>query len=218
MTVIYRLLRMFFSLYLRIFHRLRVKGLHHIPARGPVIICANHTSYFDSMLLALCTLRQVHFLIYRSFYHHPLLGWFVRKCGAIPVSQNGMDKAAMSAALSILRRGGIIGIFPEGMLSRSGLPGEGKPGAALLAAATGAAIVPVTISGAHAVYAKGKSRPSAGAILVEVHGARHLDQLKRKDKEYLREVTNEVMGRIGRRLAAYGRRLRYKRRSGLRFG
>jgi 1-acyl-sn-glycerol-3-phosphate acyltransferase len=209
--VVYRLLRLLFSLYLRTFHLLRIRGLHRVPADGPAIICANHTSYFDSMLLALCTRRQVHFLIYRSFYHHPVLGWFVRKCGAVAVAQSGNDKEAMAKALAILKGGGIIGIFPEGRLSTTGLPNPGKAGAVLLAAASGAPIVPVTIHGAHAVFAKGRRRPSRGAILVEIHRSVHSDRAKRKDKAYLQCMIDRVMGRIGRRLAAYSRK-RYSAR------
>jgi len=205
---VYRLLRFFFALYLRMFHLLRIKGMAQVPVDGPVILCANHSSYFDSMLLALCTRRQVHFLIHHSFYRHPLLGWFVRKCGAIPVAQSGNDKEAMSRALAILKGGGVLGIFPEGRLSRTGLPDEGKPGAALLAAASGAVIVPVTISGAYAVFPKGRRRPGGGTILVEVHRPVKADRTRRKDKGYLRGVTDEVMGRICRRLTAYTRRRR----------
>lgn len=203
---VYRLLRIIFALYLRMFHLLRLKGVEHIPAAGPVILCANHSSYFDSMLLALCTRRQVHFLIHHAFYHHPLLGWFVRKCGAIPVAQNGNDKEAISKALSILKEGGVLGIFPEGRLTQTGLPNEWKPGAALLAAASGAIMIPVTISGAYAVYPKGKKRPGAGTILVDVHPPVITDRARRKDKMYLRDVTERIMGRISRRLAAHARK------------
>lgn len=206
--MVYRLLRVLFSLYLRTFHMLRIRGLHRVPADGPVIICANHTSYFDSMLLALCTWRQVHFLIYRSFYHHPVLGWFVRQCGAIAVAQSGNDKEAMAQALSILKADGIIGIFPEGRLSTTGLPNPGKAGAVLLAAASGAPIVPVTIHGAHGVFAKGSKRPSAGAITVDIHSPVHPDRERRKDKAYLQSTIDRIMGRIGRRLSAHGRRKR----------
>ncbi|WP_243372260.1 lysophospholipid acyltransferase family protein [Geotalea sp. SG265] len=204
--MIYRLLRVVFSFYLRIFHLLQIKGRQHLPANGPLILCANHSSYFDSMLLALCTNRQVHFLIYQSFYHHPLLGWFIRKCGAIAVTQSGNDNEAMGRALAVLRDGGIIGIFPEGRLSLTGIPNEAKPGAALLALASGAPIVPVTIRGAHVVFGKGKKRPSPGSIMVDIHTPVYPDRLKRKDKTYLRAVTDQVMGRIERRLAAYRRK------------
>lgn len=204
--MVYGSLRLFFSFYLRLFHLLRIKGMNHVPATGPVILCANHTSYFDSMLLALCTPRQVHFLIYRSFYHHPVLGWFVRKCGAIAVAQNGADKNAMGRALAVLKSGGVVGIFPEGRLSTTGQPNRGKAGAALLAVASGASIVPITIRGAFEVFAKGRKWPSRGIITVDIHGPVHSDRKKRGDKLYLQSMTDRVMARIGRRLAVHGRK------------
>lgn len=203
--LVYRLLRFFFAVYLRMFHLLRIRGTERIPATGAVILCANHSSYFDSMLLALCTRRQVHFLIHHAFYHHPLLGRFVRACGAIPVTQRGSDKEAMANALAELRSGGVVGIFPEGRLTLTGTPNRGKSGAALLAAATGAAIVPVTIAGAFSVYPKGRKRPGPGTITVTVHPPITLEMRRRGDKDYLQKATDEMMGRIKRRLSAYGR-------------
>ena len=177
-----------------------------VAVRCARILCANHSSYFDSMLLGLCTGRQIHFFIHQSFYHHPLLGWIVRQSGAIPVSQSGNDKEAMSRALAILKAGGVLGIFPEGRLTQTGWPNEGKPGAALLAAASGAVIIPITITGAYSVYPKGTKRPRPGTIRVEVHPPVRMERGRRRDKGYLRWVTDHVMGRITRRLAAHRRR------------
>jgi 1-acyl-sn-glycerol-3-phosphate acyltransferase len=205
-------LKAFFSFYLRLFHLLRIRGVQHIPAHGPVILCANHSSYFDSMLLALCCRRQVRFLIHHSFYHHPVFGWFAQRSGAIPVTQNGNDKEAMSRALAVLRQGGVLGIFPEGRLTLSGLPNAGKSGAALLATATGAVIVPVTIAGAFGVYPKGRKKPGAGTITVTVHPPVRLDIRRRKEKDYLQQATDALMERIGRRLTAYGRRRNRQRK------
>jgi len=103
-----------------------------MPAAGPVIICANHTSYLDAMLVALCTPRPVRFMVFRDFYEHPLLGFFIRRGGGIPVNQNGTDTEAFKSALHALKRGEVVGIFPEGRLSRTGLPSPGRPGAVSL--------------------------------------------------------------------------------------
>jgi len=97
----------------------------------------------------------------------------------------------------ILRSGGLLGIFPEGRLTRTGHVGGGKQGAALLAAASGARIVPVTISGAYDVYPRGRLLPRPGSIRVLVHEAIPVDAGRRHDREYLREVTDRVMTVIG---------------------
>ncbi|HEX9078569.1 MAG TPA: lysophospholipid acyltransferase family protein [Desulfuromonadaceae bacterium] len=210
--MIYLLMRIVFTPYLRLFHRVEVKGREHIPATGPAILCANHTSYLDSMLVGYCTLRPVRFMITRSFYRHAILGFFIKGCGAIPVSQGGVDKEAFRLAREALGRGELLGIFPEGRLSRSGLPGEGKPGAALLATMTGVPIVPITISGAFFVYPKGKLLPRPGRITVKVHPPLAIARQNGRDKAHLQEITDRVMGRIERSLHPALRAHRRRRR------
>jgi len=195
--MLYRLLRLFFSLWLRLGHGLTISGLERIPDTEPLILCANHSSYYDAMLLALCTRRPVRFLIIDDFYRHPVLGFFIRHCGAIPVTLRGGDREALRRGMEILREGGLLGIFPEGRLTRTGHVGGGKPGAALLASAAGALIVPVTIRGAYGVYPRGQRLPRPGRISLVVHEAVPVDSARRHDREYLREVTERVMGVIG---------------------
>jgi len=195
--ILYRPLRLFFTLWLRLGHQLTIVGGERIPATGPLILCANHSSYYDSMLLGLVTRRPVRFLIIDDFYRHPLLGFVIRHCGAIPVTLRGGDREALRRGTEILRSGGLLGIFPEGRLTRTGHVGGGKQGAALLAAASGARIVPVTISGAYDVYPRGRLLPRPGSIRVLVHEAIPVDAGRRHDREYLREVTDRVMTVIG---------------------
>jgi len=210
--MIYLLMRIIFIPYLRLFHRVEVKGREHIPTTGPAILCANHTSYLDSMLVGYCTLRPVRFLITRSFYRHNVLGFFIKGCGAIPVSQHGVDKETFRLAREALERGELLGIFPEGRLSRSGLPNEGKPGAAMLAARPGAAIVPITISGAFFVYPKGKRLPRPGRITVKVHPPLDIARQGGRNKAYLQEITDRIMARIERSLHPALRAHRRRRR------
>ncbi len=198
--ILYRLLRVFFSPWLRLGHGLAISGLERVPASGPLILCANHSSYYDSMLLGLCSRRPVRFLIVDDFYRHRLLGFFIRHCGAIPVTLKGGDREALRRGTEILRSGGVLGIFPEGRLTRTGHVGGGKPGAALLAAAAGALIVPVTIRGAYDVYPRGQRLPRPGRISLQVHEPVEVDPARRHDREYLRQVTDEVMGVIDRHL------------------
>ena len=219
--MIYLLLRIIITPYLHLFHRVAVKGREHIPPTGPAILCANHTSYLDSMLVGHCTLRPVRFLITRSFYQHGILGFFIKGCGALPVSQRGVDKETFRLAQEALGRGELLGIFPEGRLSRSGLPNEGKPGAALLAAMTGTKIIPITISGAFFVYPKGKLLPRPGRITVKIHPPLEVVRLRGRNKAYLQEITDKVMARIERSLhpalRAHRRRKRILSRRSLPF-
>lgn len=212
--IVYHLLRPLFSLYLYTIHRLVIRGQQRIPATGPVILCANHTSYLDAMLLGLCTRRPVSFMVFREFHDHPFLGFFIRNGGGIPVNQTGTDTEAFKTALAVLKRGGVIGIFPEGRLSRTGLPSAGRPGAALLAASAGALLIPVSITGAFFVYPKGKKLPRPGAIQVTVHPPVPVEPARKRDKNYLMAVTERVMARMGKRIRGYYRIRGNRRRAG----
>ena len=195
--MLYELLRFIFTMYFRAFHSLEITGKEHIPADGPVILCANHSSYFDSMLVGLCTGRKVRFIIYDVFYHHRLLGPFIRAMNSIPVRADGINKEALKKSLAVLKGGGVIGIFPEGRLTRTGLIGPAELGTALLAAAGNAPIVPITISGAYSVYPKGSSIPKlSGKITVMVHSPVKIEQTRRREEGYLQNVTDQVMGII----------------------
>jgi 1-acyl-sn-glycerol-3-phosphate acyltransferase len=210
--VTYRFLRLLFSLYLRLLHRVEIRGAERMPPEGGALICANHTSYFDSMLVALCTKRRIRFVILRSYYDHPVLGFFIRRCGAIPVTQRS-DREALRKAEAALRRGEVVAIFPEGRLSRTGLPGPARPGAALLAAEAGVPVVPVTISGAFFVYPKGRRLPRPGRkIVVTVHPPVFPDRSRGRERSHLAELTARVMGRIEKRMRGYLRISRKEKR------
>jgi 1-acyl-sn-glycerol-3-phosphate acyltransferase len=192
----YRLLRLFFAAYLRLCHGLRIEGREEIPPNGPLILCANHASYFDAMLVALCVDRPVRFLIIDRFYGHPLLGPVIRRCGAIPVSQRGNDRHALRLGLALLAEEGVLGVFPEGRLSADGRPGQAQPGAALLAVASGAPLVPISITGAACVFPKGRRLPRPGAITVRIHQPLWAPAGTGTDRPSLRALTDQVMARI----------------------
>jgi 1-acyl-sn-glycerol-3-phosphate acyltransferase len=195
--MLYELLRFICTMYFRAFHSLEITGKEHIPADGPVILCANHSSYFDSMLVGLCTRRKVRFIIYDVFYHHWFMGPFIRALNSIPVTADGINKEALKKSLAVLKSGGVIGIFPEGRLTRTGLPGPAEPGAALLAAAGKGPIVPITISGAYSVYPKGRKIPGLrGKIVVKVHPPVTVETARKGEKDYLQGTIDRVMNTI----------------------
>lgn len=124
-----------------------VKVVHpeRMPQRGPVIVIINHTGFLDGPLAFGCLPRAGHFLVLDKTF----TGWngrLLRSSGQIPISQDRGDRTALAKALGVLRRGGLLGIFPEGGRGRGDLAEAGK-GAAWLALQSGAAIVPVACLG-----------------------------------------------------------------------
>nr|WP_206314416.1 lysophospholipid acyltransferase family protein [Streptomyces coryli] len=125
--------------------RPRVLGAWRVPAAGPVILAINHTHNVDGPVLMGTAPRPVHFLIKKEAFIGPL-DPFLRGIGQVKVDRSGADRKAITHALGVLERGGVLGIFPEGTR------GEGdfaslRAGLAYFAVRSGAQVVPVAVLG-----------------------------------------------------------------------
>ena len=120
----------------RFWGRMQVSGLDVVPESGPVILCANHDSYWDTVTVAaaLRSRRQVHALAKSSLWNNRALAFVLDGMGQIPIERGKGDTAAMERAIEGLRRGIVIGIFPEGTRSL-GQPLRPRSGVGRLAAA-----------------------------------------------------------------------------------
>lgn len=133
----------------KIYFRLARRGLEHLPCRGPAILVANHASFLDPPALGSACPRKVHFLIMRAVYDLARFRWFYVGMEAIPVSSGQQDALSLRRAIRALREGKVVGVFPEGERQPDGQVGEAQLGASLLAARTGAPVVPVGIRGTY---------------------------------------------------------------------
>lgn len=122
--------------------------LHHgerMPQQGPVIAVLNHTGFLDGPFAFGCLPRPGHFLVLDKTF----TGWMgnlLTWSGQIPLSQTHGDRRALGQGLDVLRRGGMLGVFPEGGRGRGDLAEAGK-GAAWLALQSQATLVPVACLG-----------------------------------------------------------------------
>lgn len=162
-----RLVRFMLYIWMRIFHGLQFHGLENVPREGPVIIAANHPSYFDPVVLSLATERRIRFFALADLLKVPLIGWFLRQWGILPVHRGGDNEPTVQKALRILRRGGAIGIFPEGRRSFQWLMGDPKPGVGRLAVQSGARIVPCVIYGTWKAWPRLTPLPHPAKIVVD---------------------------------------------------
>ncbi|MEM7261910.1 MAG: lysophospholipid acyltransferase family protein [Planctomycetota bacterium] len=118
-----------------------------LPIDGPCIVVANHRSGADPSLIGATTSRFVCFLMAREYYETPGMQWLFRIVGSIPVNRDGNDLSATRRALEILRKGGVVGIFPQGGIREDDDLDVGKAGVAVLASRAKAPVVPVYIVG-----------------------------------------------------------------------
>jgi 1-acyl-sn-glycerol-3-phosphate acyltransferase len=151
--LVFRAFRGSLRVCLRVFFRLRVEGAP--PRSGAYVVAANHTSFLDPLLLGVSIPQRIIYLMTAVVWRSPRLGWFYRLMRTIPLAASGGNREAMRAARSVLQQGRVIGIFPEGGISRDGLPMLGNPGAVSLVLNEGVSIVPVGIVGAYDAFPPG---------------------------------------------------------------
>ena len=121
-----------------------VVGVENIPVTGPVILAANHTGVIDGPVVAGAVPRGVHMLVKEAAFVGPV-GKFLHASGNIPVDTVG-GRAALASAMAVLRRGDVVGIFPEGNRGR-GDAAVAFGGVAWLAVNAAVPVVPVAVLG-----------------------------------------------------------------------
>ncbi len=187
----------------RCFTRVRVEGLEHVPAEGPLILSANHVSNADPPFMAVWLTpelgRPIHWMAKAEALEWPLAGWFMRQNGAFGIRRGAADTEAFRLAKSVLDDGRVLGAFPEGTRSPTGALQEAKDGVTLLALRTGAPILPVGIAGTDRFWPRG--RPVwrvGGRITMKVGEPFVLERRVGPDgrKESLDDVTTRLMLRI----------------------
>jgi 1-acyl-sn-glycerol-3-phosphate acyltransferase len=99
--------------------RLEVTGLELLPLQGPLLVTGNHDSYWDPICVGIAGLprRQIRALAKSSMWKQPLVGKVLNGMGQIPIERGAADAGAMERAVSELRAGACIGVFPEGTRS-----------------------------------------------------------------------------------------------------
>ncbi len=131
----------------RLVFRVSVMGKNKLP-EGPVVLCPNHLSYMDPLLVACAIDRRITAIAKASLFDKPFLGWFLKHLGIIPVNRDGGDFAAVRAALGALKDGQVLAIFPQGTRC-AGVPLSDelvRGGVAMMALKGGAKVVPVSIT------------------------------------------------------------------------
>lgn len=126
--------------------RLRVVGRENVPRDGPLIVAANHVSNMDPPFLGVSMPRPIWYMAKKELFAVPVLGPLIARLNAYPVDRQAGGTAALRASLRMLKEGRCVGVFPEGGRNVHG-DKEAKAGAAFLAAASGAPVVPAAIVG-----------------------------------------------------------------------
>lgn len=182
----YSFARAIVSLIFKPLYRIETIGLEHFPKDGGVLLCSNHISNFDPIVVGISVPRMVRYMAKEELFEVPILGKIVQMCNAFPVKRGLSDRGALRTGIQILKDGHTLGLFPEGHRSKTGELGKGLAGAGFFALRTDAQVVPCAVIGPYKTLRK----------LKVVFGMPiDMDHL-RKTKASAEEVTELIMSEI----------------------
>ena len=142
-------------------HRVVRRGTSRIPADGAAVLAINHTAYVDFVYVGLEAYRrdrrQVRFMGKVELSGNPVLRWAMRGCGVILVDRSA-GRDSFVAAVEELRKGEVVGIYPEATISRSFELKTFKSGAARMALEADVPIIPAIVWGAQRIATKGRPK------------------------------------------------------------
>ncbi|MEE8601800.1 lysophospholipid acyltransferase family protein [Euzebya tangerina] len=134
-----------------------VSGAHNIPLTGPAILASNHIGYLDFVVVGYGAReadRLVRFAAKQEVFEHSVAGPLMRGMKHLPVDRDGDAMAIMRLAKERLALGQVIGMFPEGTISRSFMPAQGKTGTARMALESGVPLIPTAVWGCQRLSTK----------------------------------------------------------------
>ncbi len=141
-------------LYYKLFFRVRYHGAENLPAEGGALICPNHLSNNDPVLVASNVFRPMRFMAKKELFRVPILSSVVKAFGAFPIDRSTSDLGAVRTTMAILKDGNPLVIFPEGRRNKEFVAENIKPGVVTIAAKAGVPILPAYIKGKYRLFGK----------------------------------------------------------------
>jgi len=177
----------------------RVTGREFIPRTGGALIAANHISYLDPPAVGTgVRIRRTYYFAKKELFANPVFGRVIRSCYAFPVDREGDDKEAFRHAIALLRAGELLTVYPEGGRSPDGTLQRLGRGAALIAARTGAPIVPCALYGTDHVLPIHATRLHRGFIQISFAPPIETRAREGVTKLGLEEITERIEAEIRR--------------------
>jgi 1-acyl-sn-glycerol-3-phosphate acyltransferase len=198
--IFYNTLKYILRAIFKLLYRVETIGLDKIPEKGKLIICSNHISYLDPVIIADFMPRYIYFMAKEELYDHKILGSLITFLNAFPVKREGFSIETFRTSQEVLKNGHILGLFPEGTRSTDGVLKEGKRGVGFIAARNEAPILPIAISGTNKVIQKPHKRlffPKIKIIAGDIIDVKEiLERYDRREAENI--IVSKTMEEIGK--------------------
>lgn len=172
-----------------------IVGLENVPKTGPCIMASNHMNIAEVPLISSHFPRRIVWMAKKELFQTPVVNLLYILSGQIPVRRNEADMKALRLARRALKRGHVLGMFPEGTRSKDHVLHEAEPGTALIALRTGAPILPVAVWGTENVKLP-RDFFRITHVNLRVGEPFTLPQTKRATKDDIERGSREIMKRI----------------------
>lgn len=141
----YKVVKSVAGFFIKFFFKFDVEGLENLPEDGRLMLCPNHISNWDPIVISIVVPRQIFWMGKYELFKNKVLNWFLFNLGVFPVKRGEIDVTAIKTALRLLKDDKILGLFPEGTRVKGYDIENAKPGASLISLKTDTLIVPVYI-------------------------------------------------------------------------
>ncbi len=165
--------------------QIRVFGRENLPKSGGGLVCANHQSYFDPVLVGLACDRPLNYLARETLFGFPPFRWLIEWYNAIPIDREGMGLSGLKETLTRTRRGELVLIFPEGTRTADGLMQPLKPGFGAIARRGRVPLIPVGIDGAFDAWPRHRKLPRLATIHLHLGPPITTDEIESLDDDTL---------------------------------
>ncbi|NMA87105.1 MAG: 1-acyl-sn-glycerol-3-phosphate acyltransferase [Tissierellia bacterium] len=173
----------------RIIFRIKIEGRENIPKKEPLIICSNHISLLDPIMIAIAVPRPVSFMAKKELFENKILGKLVSALNAFPVDREGSDLSAIRNSLKVLKEDKVLGIFPEGTrVDKMNLDAT-KSGIGLIAIKGQAPVVPIYIDSKYRIFSKVKITIGEAMDFEEFYGKKlNSDEYGNISKDIMKSI------------------------------
>ena len=145
------LMRFLAWLLVKAIYRVKVTGLEHVPESGAAVVVCNHVSFVDPIVLMGLSPRPIRFVMDHRIFRLPVMNFIFRTSRAIPIAPRKEDEALMERAFAevheALGQGDLVGIFPEGAITRDGEIATFRPGITRILDDRPVPVVPMALQG-----------------------------------------------------------------------
>lgn len=176
----------------------RYKTVGRVPREGGFLIASNHASYLDIPLLGCGIPRRVWYMGRHDLFPVPFLNGLLQALGWIPLRLGRLDRDAFGKAVSLIKEGKPVAIFPEGGRTMTGSLKPGKPGIGVIVSQAGCRVVPAHIGGTFDVLPPGAKWPRFRRVTVSYGEPLDFssDAARLDGKTFYQHVSRTVMAKI----------------------